>query len=202
MVGTPSPAKKPSTLRTSEEGSEGDDEREKEPLKQESTTTVKLARKDTTPTDPEKGASGVPPLVKSASVPASSHPVPPVEAPGSPLAPTGGAVQPSTSEASNEPPLRVLVVDDDSLTRTLMTRMLTRLGCVVETASDGQEALDVLLGGASPDNPLGRQPQFFDLISLDNAMPVMTGQAAVKRLRALGRQDFVVGLVTYPPEVF
>jgi len=82
------------------------------------------------------------------------------------------------------------------------------------TACDGQEALDLLLGSSSsstaevvgssragspisvvaPDNPAPeRQPQYFDLISLDNAMPVMTGQQAVRELRAQGRNDFVVG---------
>ena len=37
------------------------------------------------------------------------------------------------------------------------------------------------------------EPQYFDMVSLDNAMPIMTGQAAVKRFRAKGRMDFVVG---------
>lgn len=39
----------------------------------------------------------------------------------------------------------MLCVDDDNLTRTLMKKMLTRLGCTVHTASDGQQALDLLL---------------------------------------------------------
>lgn len=93
------------------------------------------------------------------------------------------------SQPPNDPPLKVLVVDDDPLTRTLMTRMLTRLGCEVETAENGQLALDILLG----DDTLDRPPRFFDMISLDNAMPVMTGQNAVRRLRNVGRKDFVVG---------
>ncbi|KAG8876393.1 hypothetical protein FRB98_007321, partial [Tulasnella sp. 332] len=93
------------------------------------------------------------------------------------------------SQAPNDPPLKVLVVDDDPLTRTLMTRMLTRLGCQVETAENGQLALDILLGDDTADRP----PKLFDMISLDNAMPVMTGQEAVKRLRNAGRKDFVVG---------
>lgn len=112
-------------------------------------------------------------------------------------------------------PLRVLVVDDDPMTRMLMSRMLTRLGAEVMTACDGQQALDLLLGysastsntaaatssraaspvsAVAPDNPAPeQQPQYFDLISLDNAMPVMTGQQAVRKLRSLGRTDFVVG---------
>ena len=45
--------------------------------------------------------------------------------------------------------LRVLVVDDDPLTRTLMTRMLTRLECIVDTAENGRVALDKILGKGS-----------------------------------------------------
>ena len=138
-----------------------------------------------------------PPLLKSRSVPT---PVNPSGAASSSLSvPTSGLMIDNPSprpEPSSEPALHVLVVDDDSLTRTLMTRMLTRLGCVVETASDGQQALDLLLGNTAPDATISNEPRFFDLISLDNAMPVLTGQDAVKRLRELGRTDFVVGYVS------
>ena len=42
-------------------------------------------------------------------------------------------------------PLRVLVVDDDNLTRRLMSRMMSRLGCTVEAAENGKIALDLML---------------------------------------------------------
>ena len=64
--------------------------------------------------------------------------------------------------------------------------MMTRLGCVVDTANDGKQCLDMLL------DPNSRT---YDLISLDNYMPVMTGEEAVRELRALGRKDLVVGTV-------
>ncbi|EJU04543.1 hypothetical protein DACRYDRAFT_113942 [Dacryopinax primogenitus] len=104
-----------------------------------------------------------------------------------PLSPLSSVISPAVPEGTD--PLRVLVVDDDTLTRTLMTRMLSRLGCVVETAEDGQEALDVLLGSPEANRP----PQRFDMISLDNSMPVLSGEEAVRRLRAAGRTDLVVG---------
>ncbi|KZS94496.1 hypothetical protein SISNIDRAFT_453422 [Sistotremastrum niveocremeum HHB9708] len=101
-------------------------------------------------------------------------------------------------------PLVVLCVDDDALTRTLMKKMLTRLGCSVLTAQDGQMALDILLGQALPtpqelpDTPnsgstLQTQPKI-DLVFLDNQMPVLSGLDVVRRLRAMGRDDFVVGV--------
>ena len=49
--------------------------------------------------------------------------------------------------------MRVLVVDDDGLTRRLMGRMLARLGCVVDTAEHGQQALDMMLMDPSIEEP-------------------------------------------------
>ena len=100
--------------------------------------------------------------------------------------------QPSRSlSRSEEPPpivpteLPVLVVDDDALTRTLMTRMLSRLGCKVSTAENGSSALEMVLGDRS-----GR----FAVVFLDNQMPVMSGLSMISRLREAGRCDFVVGV--------
>lgn len=108
-----------------------------------------------------------------------------------------------------------LVVDDDALTRRLMTRMLNRLGCAVTTAENGSVALEILLGpiytpseapshstlmpltpgtkGSSQEGTL-TTPRFFDLVLLDNQMPKMSGLEAVGRLRAAGRDDLVVGV--------
>lgn len=186
-VGTPSPQQKDRLLRDSQDGPERKlADTEEEEKQQQPPPTLDRVKSDpvangiTTPNGHE--------LVKADTVPLLTTAVPVVE---------GITKQEPPPNASTEPdaPLRVLVVDDDQLTRTLMTRMLTRLGCTVETASDGQEALDILLGGVSAEHPMGTQPRYFDLVSLDNAMPVMTGETAVKRLRALGRKDFIVGCV-------
>jgi CheY-like chemotaxis protein len=79
----------------------------------------------------------------------------------------------------------VLVVDDDALTRTMMTRLLTRLGCKVSTAENGEMALEMVLSGSG-----GR----FAVVFLDNQMPVMSGLSMVAKLRKAGRKDFVVGV--------
>jgi signal transduction histidine kinase/CheY-like chemotaxis protein len=85
--------------------------------------------------------------------------------------------------------LSALIVDDDPLTRKLMSRMMARLGCVVEEAENGQMFLDVALGNEAE----GRPPKHFDIVTLDNAMPVMTGEEAIKHFRRAGRKDLVVG---------
>jgi CheY-like chemotaxis protein len=89
------------------------------------------------------------------------------------------------------------VVDDDTLTRTLMKRLLTRLGCNVMTAENGQVALDLILGSgqaASGEEEVSLASGRFDVVFLDNQMPVLSGLRAVAKLRAMGREDFVVGV--------
>ena len=118
-------------------------------------------------------------VLKNTTAPASAPsplPNPQVPAPSPSPAPSRMSERPEA--------MRVLVVADDPMTRTLMTRMLTKLGCLVDTADDGQQCLDAML---APDAPK------YDLVSLDNYMPVMTGEETVRRLRSLGRDDLVVG---------
>lgn len=57
-----------------------------------------------------------------------------------------GSPESSTAAVNVEPGMHVLVVDDDPLTRTLMTRILSRLGCLVTTAENGVMAIDLVLG--------------------------------------------------------
>ncbi|KAG8950868.1 hypothetical protein FRC04_007100 [Tulasnella sp. 424] len=112
------------------------------------------------------------------------------------------------------PPLNVLVVDDDALTRKLMTRILTRNGCVVQTADNGKSAFDMAINAKTPFNwdsastttdaksnggvvhtpYLQEMEPKYDVIFLDNQMPVMRGVDTVRRLRAMKRKDFVVGV--------
>jgi osomolarity two-component system sensor histidine kinase SLN1 len=103
----------------------------------------------------------------------------PLQPQPSPSKPEGGATP------TVQPGLRVLVVDDDALTRTMMNRLLTRLGCKVSTAENGEIALEMVLNGNN-----GR----FAVVFLDNQMPVMSGLSMVSKLRKAGRKDFVVGV--------
>ncbi|KAJ3832913.1 hypothetical protein F5878DRAFT_433481 [Lentinula raphanica] len=132
----------------------------------------------------------------------------PTHLPPSPLA-NRAFPPPSPSAPLFSQPLNVLVVDDDALTRTLMRRMLERMGCEVTTAENGDLALKILLApdsdeeGSSPevegcstsDQPVSTEMQCkFHIIFLDNQMPVLSGVKAIARLRELGRRDFVVGV--------
>jgi osomolarity two-component system sensor histidine kinase SLN1 len=108
-----------------------------------------------------------------------------------------------------EPPMIVLVVDDDRLTRTIMSRTLSRLGCHVSTAENGEIALEMIVGrtfrrrqGFNDDPPSGSlfededtsTHSRYDVVFLDNQMPIMSGLEVVAKLREMGRHDFVVGV--------
>jgi cyclic di-GMP phosphodiesterase len=82
-------------------------------------------------------------------------------------------------------PRRVLIVDDLPENLEVMVAVLEPEGYTIETAADGQEALDAAL----------RQPP--DLILMDVSMPHLSGIEACRRLKADPRTHFVpVVLVT------
>ena len=68
--------------------------------------------------------------------------------------------------------LTVLVVDDMATNRQVLQIFLTKQGCQVLTANDGQQAVDVCRSG---------QP---DLVLMDVMMPIMDGHEATRRIKA------------------
>ncbi|PVG00732.1 hypothetical protein CPB86DRAFT_782280 [Serendipita vermifera] len=112
--------------------------------------------------------------------------------------------------------LIALVVEDDKVLRTLLQRLLLRLGCEVECAEDGQVALEVLglsptSSGAQPKSslPAPSEPSdtavkdppriaspgrtHFNVIFLDNQMPRVTGTQVATALRRANRDEYIVG---------
>ena len=67
---------------------------------------------------------------------------------------------------------RVLVVDDDAISRSVTSQLLERLGCVVDVALNGPEA--IAQAGATA----------FELIFMDCQMPGMDGFTTTERIRA------------------
>jgi len=76
--------------------------------------------------------------------------------------------------------MRVLVVDDDELSREMMDMMLRDRGFEVQQATDGDEAVAVM--EAVPEG-------WFDAIIMDMRMPRMSGDEAARAIRALPRAD-------------
>lgn len=84
-------------------------------------------------------------------------------------------------------PLRILIVDDSTMNRKLLQRHLKVHGHRCHVAENGQEALDRFIQSKKSD-------QRYDSILIDNEMPVMNGPTAVRRMRALGCDSYVVGI--------
>jgi CheY-like chemotaxis protein len=93
-------------------------------------------------------------------------------------------VMPSAAPATTfehprpQQPLRILVVDDNELNLLVASAQLAELGYEVETARDGQEAVQSL------------QQHVFTAVLMDCEMPVMDGFAATRQIR---RRELAVG---------
>ncbi len=73
--------------------------------------------------------------------------------------------------------MRVLVVEDDFISRKLLTTLLGHYG-ECDIAVDGNEAVDAFRMALDEGKP-------YDLICMDIMMPNLDGQAALKEIRAL-----------------
>jgi two-component system OmpR family response regulator len=81
---------------------------------------------------------------------------------------------------------RVLIVDDDSSIRTLLSVVASRAGVDADIAADGVQALELL------------QTTTYDLIVLDLSMPRMNGFDLVRELRGQNPRPAVIVLTALP----
>ena len=78
--------------------------------------------------------------------------------------------------APDQNSVRILIVDDDADNRSLLVKMLNRVGFEVKEAGDGQEALELWQSW---------QP---DLICLDMQLPILDGFATARQIRSQEQQ--------------
>jgi class 3 adenylate cyclase len=119
----------------------------------------------------ERQAQGAPALLADlAHIADAAHRLAKLRGPAPSTAPAAG----SAGAAAPEKPPRgvILVVDDDQDNRDLLARRLVREGYAVETAADGQAALEALRGAST-----------IDLVLLDVMMPGVDGYEVLRRLK-------------------
>lgn len=75
--------------------------------------------------------------------------------------------------------MRVLIVEDEFVSRRLLTRCFERVG-VVDVAADGFEAIEAVKAALDDKQPYG-------LITLDVMMPRLDGLGALRQLRKMER---------------
>jgi len=83
-------------------------------------------------------------------------------------------------EEPEMPSFNVLVVDDNDTNRTVIENMLNAWGMNVTQASNGREALDILMAHATQDAD-------FDLALVDMNMPELDGLGLAEAVRTSGR---------------
>lgn len=79
--------------------------------------------------------------------------------------------------------MRILIAEDDRMSRTFLSRFLSEYGDV-DVATDGMEALDLLMDAA-------RKKMNYDLLCLDIMMPKVSGIQVLKVVRTMEKQHGV-----------
>jgi CheY-like chemotaxis protein len=83
-----------------------------------------------------------------------------------------------------------MLVEDNEANRFMCAYRLEEAGVDVKTATNGQEALDLVHESRRDGHP-------FDLILMDLQMPVMDGYEACRQLRGLGFDRPLIALTAY-----
>ena len=85
---------------------------------------------------------------------------------------------------------RILVVDDDPISRDLVTNVLIQAGHVADAAADGLQASELV------------QQVRFDAIITDEIMPTMSGLDLCRLVRNLGQQMPIILLTSVDEDDF
>jgi CheY-like chemotaxis protein len=83
---------------------------------------------------------------------------------------------------------RVLIADDSEINLLLLANMLEQHGCIVDSAKNGKEALQLI------------SEQHYQMALIDLNMPVMTGLELVKTIRSQNNPLIIAAISAYADE--
>ena len=90
-------------------------------------------------------------------------------------------------EEKSDVNLSVLLVDDVALTRKMMRRLLSDRSNAIDEAIDGEQAVEMVRVSIIQDKP-------YDVVMMDNQMPMMDGPTAAQAMRQLGFTGLILGV--------
>ena len=107
--------------------------------------------------------------------------------------PTGTIRKTANTDDEGEVVYDILVVDDSSLNRKMLCRLLRTAGYTCDEANDGESAVEKVK--ARIESGIGGEMKgFYDAILMDFVMPVMDGPTATQAIRGLGYSDPIFGV--------
>ena len=102
-------------------------------------------------------------------------------------APVQGSILPDRSNQSvyDRRQSHVLLVEDNLINQRIVLRKLNAKGFRVTTANNGREAVDAVLSVVETAQAANEDGIAFDLVLMDQEMPIMNGNAACRRIREI-----------------
>lgn len=96
---------------------------------------------------------------------------------------------------SDKVQIKILLIDDDLVSREVAATVLSMADYAVHTAEDGAAALDLLTSGKQTIEPLD-----FDIILMDAQMPGLSGTGLIAALRARTQARIFAVSGSHPPD--
>jgi CheY-like chemotaxis protein len=93
----------------------------------------------------------------------------------------------------NYPPYHILVVEDNLINQRVLCSQLRKIGCTVQVANHGREALVELRKTSYCKTPTIPEPHKLSVVLMDVEMPVMDGNTCARQIRALEKEGEFIG---------
>jgi CheY-like chemotaxis protein len=101
----------------------------------------------------------------------------------------------TSAPTRNYPQYHILVVEDNLINQRVLCNQLKKIGCTVQVANHGREALVELRKTAYCKTPTIPEPHKLSVVLMDVEMPIMDGNTCARQIRALQDEGEFIGHV-------